>query len=185
MLCVFQNLLGWRLKDIRNSRLKEREVYLLLGSNINPEENILQAVKLLKTKLRIATNSSVWETEAVGSNGPNFLNFALKVCTTFSLDELKKEILTPIEERLGRIRTSDKNAPRTIDIDVLVYDDQIVDDAIWQQIHVALPLVDIKPDLIEPGSNTPLWQITQRMMQRDKAIKRNDLDIMIKKAVQE
>ena len=66
-----------------------------------------------------------WETQAVGSPGPNFLNTAVKITTGLEMSALKLSVLRSVEQELGRVRTSDKNAPRTIDLDIIVFDDEI------------------------------------------------------------
>ena len=80
------------------------EVCILLGSNIDSEKNIKLAIKLIGEKLQINKISSVWESKAVGSNGPNYLNVALLANTTLSEEDLKNSVLRKIETKLGRVR---------------------------------------------------------------------------------
>lgn len=132
----------------------EHEAGLLLGSNIRPEHNIPLAVDLLQKELKVLQTSSVWETTAVGSAGPNFLNAALLVSTSFDLHTLKERILHPLEAHLGRVRTQDKNAPRTIDIDIIIFDGRVLDSTLWNYAYRAVPIAEILPDaLSETGEN--------------------------------
>jgi 2-amino-4-hydroxy-6-hydroxymethyldihydropteridine diphosphokinase len=112
---------------------------LLLGSNIRPEHYLPLAVRRLHDLMAVIRVSPVWETHAVGSDGPNFLNAAVLVRTDLEPQALKEQVLRPLEAQLGRLRGADKFAPRTIDLDVLLWDDQVVEPALWQQAHAAVP----------------------------------------------
>lgn len=129
---------------------------LLVGSNISPEENIPTSIALLGEHCRVLSLSPIWETQAVGSPGPNFLNTAALVETQLGAGEFKWQVLRPLEEKLGRIRTQDKNAPRTIDIDIITWDGQVVDGNLWTRAHIALPVSALAPQLIEPVSGKSL-----------------------------
>lgn len=135
---------------------------ILLGSNIRPEVNIPRAVRLLERLFDVRSVSSAWETSAVGSDGPNFINAAITLETQAAAADLKLGCLRPIEQRFGRVRTSDKNSPRPIDLDVVVYGDQILEPAIWLQAHLALPLFELLPELMHPETKQPLAEIAGR-----------------------
>ena len=134
------------------------KAFLLLGSNINPEKNLPLAVSHLKQKVKILRFSRVWQTPAVGSWGPDFLNAAIEIKTGLSKEELKKEVLHKIELNLGRVRTENKNEPRTIDLDIILFDDEILDQNLWVKSFIALPMADIHPSLINPLNNKKLSQ---------------------------
>lgn len=138
-------------------------IYLGLGSNINPAMNIVKAIYLLRQFVEIESISSAWETIAVGSPGPNFINIAVRVRSSLSADKLKNEVIRTIESKLGRVRTKDKNAPRTIDIDILIVDDQITDDQIWSSAHVAVPLSELKPNLTHPRTEQELIIVANQL----------------------
>lgn len=121
-------------------------ICLLLGSNIKAEENLPKAVTLLQKQVNVLQSSSVWESPALGSDGPNFLNAAVLAMTSLDAVSLKKQVLRPLEAQLGRVRTEDKNAPRTIDIDIIIYDKKLLDPFLWQHAHMAVPLAEILPD---------------------------------------
>jgi 2-amino-4-hydroxy-6-hydroxymethyldihydropteridine diphosphokinase len=119
----------------------------LLGSNIQPERNLRLALGLLASHLTIIRASSVWESAAVGSSGPNFLNAAVLCLTPLDAEALKWLVLRPLEAQLGRVRNSDKNAPRPIDFDIMTVDGGIYDPLLWQYSFRAVPVAEILPDL--------------------------------------
>jgi 2-amino-4-hydroxy-6-hydroxymethyldihydropteridine diphosphokinase len=119
---------------------------LLLGSNIQPEKNIPLCVELLRKQLTILKISSVWESKAVGSDGPNFLNAALLISTLMDVTHLKEQLIHPLEAQLGRVRTEDKNSPRTIDIDLILYDQQLLDPNLWKYSYRAVPVAEVLPE---------------------------------------
>jgi 2-amino-4-hydroxy-6-hydroxymethyldihydropteridine diphosphokinase len=146
---------------------------LLLGSNIEPERNLSMAVQRLQVLLIVDRVSHAWETPAVGSDGPNFLNAALLVRTDLAPQELKEQVLRPLETELGRVRSADKNSPRTIDIDVILWDDQVLDEMIWHLAHVAVPAEEVWPQpLPGPGGET-LVQVAARL-ERTTPIRKRD-----------
>jgi 2-amino-4-hydroxy-6-hydroxymethyldihydropteridine diphosphokinase len=137
---------------------------ILLGSNIAPEQNIHTALQLLKEKLHLVKLSSIWHTPAVGSQGPDFLNMAVIITTDLDQPELR-EFLRSQESRLGRLRTGDKFAPRTIDLDIIVFDDKVWDPALWNLAHVAIPISELLPNFNNPASGRTLTQISQTLQQ--------------------
>jgi len=151
------------------------EALVLLGSNIEPVHNTRQAVRLLHALFDVRAVSTAWETAAVGSNGPNFINVAVKIETNASPAQLKAECLRRMEHRLGRVRTNDKNGPRTIDLDVIVYDHVVLDPALWNQAHIAIPVADLAPGLIEPISRRTLEEIARAFQESGSVIARTDL----------
>jgi 2-amino-4-hydroxy-6-hydroxymethyldihydropteridine diphosphokinase len=150
-------------------------IYLELGSNIDPEYNLPLAIEILRQLVRVEKISSVWETPAVGSSGPNFLNLAVQIRSSLPPDALKHLILRKIEARLGRQRTEDKNAPRTIDIDIVIIDGEVVDDQVWKHAYVAIPLAELIPELINENEGESLKQITERMFTNKHIYQRVDL----------
>ena len=148
-------------------------VLLSMGSNLDPEDNLERAVELLARRTDLIAVSSVFRTEPVGApNSPDFLNAAAKIRFVGSPQALKFDVLRPIEDELGRIRSDDRNAPRTIDLDIslfgrLVMYDQDCDlvipaPEVMTQAHVALPLADLAPDMIHPVCDEPLAEIAAR-----------------------
>ena len=121
---------------------------LLLGSNIEPEVNIPRAVDLLKKKITIVKVSSIWESASVNCCYPDFLNMAAAVSIGCGAAELKDQILRPLEAHMGRLRTADKNASRTIDIDIILFDEKVVDPDLWLYVHRAAPVAELFPDTV-------------------------------------
>ena len=102
--------------------------YLSLGSNLDKERNLPAAVRLLATHGRLLAVSAVYETAPVGNpDDPAFFNAAVALETNLPPAELKRQVLAHIEQQLGRQRSPDPNAPRTIDVDISLYDDAILD----------------------------------------------------------
>ena len=134
--------------------VSDHQVCLLLGSNIQPERNLPLAIDQLQNRLTILRISSVWETPAVGSLGQNFLNAALLAQTSLDRNILKLRILTPLESKMGRQRSSDKNAARPIDLDIILFDHLILDATLWQFAHRAVPVSEIQPDIRSEAGET-------------------------------
>ncbi len=139
---------------------------LSLGSNIEPAENLSAAVALLQEQTTVLAVSRAWRTAAVGMSGPDFLNAAALVLTEQSLQELKERVLREIESRLGRVRSEDKYAPRTIDIDILLYDNLVIDPELWSLAHLAQPVAELLPDLTVPGSGKTLDQVASSLVRK-------------------
>ena len=137
--------------------------YLSLGSNIEPEVNLPKAVTLLSQRGKIEKVSSVWETKPVGGEGGNYLNACLSYQTALSQEQLKETILHPIEASLGRKRTQDKNAPRTIDIDIILFDDDVIGGRWLTQAFVVVPLAEIYPDFQNPDMKENIKQTATRL----------------------
>jgi 2-amino-4-hydroxy-6-hydroxymethyldihydropteridine diphosphokinase len=140
--------------------------YLSLGSNIQPETNLVRALELLKKYGKVEKISSAWESESVGADGPNYLNACVLFVTPLEESDLKQQALLPIERELGRIRSADKFAPRTIDIDIVVFDGRSCDDKYWEQVFVVVPLAEIHPNYHPPFTQETLVQTATRLRQQ-------------------
>ncbi len=143
-------------------------IYLSLGSNIRPEQNLRQAVKLLAKFSRLKAVSSVWETKPVGSiDQPNFLNAAALVESGLTAALFKEKVIRPIEATLGRVRGPDKFGPRSIDIDIMLFNREIVelnghsipDSEVMERPFVAIPLAEIAPSYQHPQTGQTLAEI--------------------------
>jgi len=141
------------------------EYAIILGSNIHPQHNLPSALDLLREQVIVTRVSSIWETEAVGG-GPDFWNQAVCVTTPMDAEQLKWDVLRRIEDRLGRIRASDKNAPRTIDLDIILEDTAVLDANLWQRAFLAVPFAELFPDLRHPESGQPLAVLAGQLKQR-------------------
>ena len=139
------------------------QVYLSLGSNIQPEEHLPRAVEALRGYGKVAAVSRAWETRAVGSDGPNFLNLCVLFLSNLQPFELKEQILRPIEARLGRVRSADKNAPRTIDLDIVLFDEQPLNVEFWAYAFVVIPLAELIPNFIHPVRAEKLSKVAEQL----------------------
>ena len=134
--------------------------YLLTGGNMGDREKNLAAARELihKNCGPIMLTSSVYETAAWGkTDQPSFLNQALLIHTSLDADRLMQCILE-LEEKMGRVREK-KFGPRIIDIDILLFNQDIISTAIVKIPHpelqnrrfVLTPLVEIAPSMIHPA----------------------------------
>jgi 2-amino-4-hydroxy-6-hydroxymethyldihydropteridine diphosphokinase len=156
------------------------QVCLLLGSNIEPEKNIPRAINLLREKLTILQHSSVWESASVDRCYPNFLDMALLASTQMDAGELKEKLLLPLEARMGRVRTEDKNASRQIDVDIILFDGELQDPSLWQHAHLAIPVAEIFPELHSETGET-LKEIAIRLAKSTPIYSRKAIHIMLPK----
>jgi 2-amino-4-hydroxy-6-hydroxymethyldihydropteridine diphosphokinase len=151
------------------------QVYLGLGSNIAPIQNLVRGVTFLRQYVIVKRFSSVWETAPIPAIGPNYLNAAVLIQTTLSASLLKSIILHRIEAQLGRVRTSNKNSPRTVDLDILIYDNQLIDTKVWTHAFVAVPLAELIPSYINPTTGESLSQAANHLAKLTMVRRRPDL----------
>lgn len=137
----------------------EHTVAIALGSNIAPEHNIEQALGHLARQVRLLQVSRFYRTPAIGDHdAPAFLNGAALITTELSAGDLKFGVLRPVETALGRRREANKYAARTIDLDILIFDDEVFDEPALQvpdpdlrtRPFLAASLLDLLPDAILP-----------------------------------
>jgi 2-amino-4-hydroxy-6-hydroxymethyldihydropteridine diphosphokinase len=146
------------------------DAYIGLGSNIEPEKYTPMALQRLRQELDVVVVSSFYITSAVGTavGQADFINGVVKVRTNLSSKQLKFDVLREIEYSLGRRKFMPKHAPRTMDLDLLIYGNEINKDLnipepdLLNRSFVYMPLFDIAPDLVVPGMSLPLRKfITQ------------------------
>lgn len=132
-----------------------------------------RAIRELDAALGVDAVSHAWEAEPVDAPGtPLFLNAAVRIRTALPPGRLKREVIRPLEERLGRVRTADPNAPRTIDIDIALVEDLTIEDPeaglrvpdpeIPLRAHLALPLAELAPDLAPRAFGATLGELAAR-----------------------
>jgi len=98
-----------------------------VGSNIQPEENIREALRILEEEQTLLSVSAMVETEPIGiSEQPSFINGAAKISTSMNQEEFSV-YLKKVEDRLKRDRSQPRFGPRTIDLDVVVWNGKVVD----------------------------------------------------------
>lgn len=139
------------------------QAYLSLGSNIDAENNLPKAIELLREVGEIVSISSVWETESVGFDGPDFLNACVLFLAPLQPVELKENIIRPIEARLGRVRGEEKSAPRTIDIDIVMFDERPLNTNFWDYAFVIVPLAELLPDFVHPIRHEKLSRVAEQV----------------------
>ncbi len=134
--------------------------FLGLGTNLGDREVYLdKALQLIGTTTgRIDSFSGIYETEPWGfESTDNFLNMVVRIQTELNPSILLKQ-LQSIEDQLGRVRNEDRYSSRTIDIDILLYGNKVINKSglsvphpmISERRFVLVPLCDIAPDLIHP-----------------------------------
>lgn len=140
--------------------MEEHVVYLALGTNLGDRlANLKQAIVSLTPQMELQARSSVYETPPWGyEDQPKFLNQVVRVKTYLEPEALLKH-LKRLEMALGR-KESFPNGPRLIDIDILFFDDAVLNTPslviphprLHERGFVLLPLMDIAPDLVHPVS---------------------------------
>jgi 2-amino-4-hydroxy-6-hydroxymethyldihydropteridine diphosphokinase len=135
--------------------------FISIGSNIDPEKNVRGALLRLGSAAQVKAVSTVYRTEPVGPPGqPPVYNCVAEIETDLAPRDLKFRLLRRIEAELGRTRGSDKFAARTIDLDLILYDDLVMteealtlpDPDIPRRPFLAIPLHELAPGLVLPGS---------------------------------
>ena len=146
------------------------DVVISLGSNIERERHVPEAVRLLRRHrdIEVIRVSRIYESDAVEAapDTAPFFNAALLATTPLDPETLRDE-LRHIESVLLRERSEDKNAPRTIDLDVSYYGREIVrgegwtipDASVSAEAHVAIPIADVAPDWKDPHSGRTAFEI--------------------------
>jgi len=117
-------------------------VLLGLGSNIEPEMHLQWAAQQLRRQFCTVRFSAVYCSPAVGMDGDDFLNACCLLHTAMPLIELKT-LLKQWEDERGRDRSRGSWKPRTLDLDVLMYDGDIVDDELMRYAHAYLPASEL------------------------------------------
>lgn len=148
-------------------------IYIGIGSNIAPEQNIPASLRLLQEHLNIINISPVYITPPIGSKTqqPDFYNCVIetelkKEITPFSL---KYNVLRNIEKQLKRIRSDDKYAPRTIDLDILLFQNIVItsekltipDPDIFSRNFLLAGLFSLNPEIIIYPQTVSISSIVQ------------------------
>ncbi len=145
--------------------------FIAVGSNISPEENVRAALLALARQEEIVAVSTIYCTKPEGRpDQPDFYNCVVEIKTEKMPEALKYQVLRCIEAGLGRQRISDKFAPRTIDLDLMLYDNLILDTdrlvlpdpEISSRPFLAACLSELAPDLILPGTGLRIADLSAR-----------------------
>ena len=159
------------------------KVFLSIGSNIDKERNIQAGIDALKLRFGEVTCSTTYESESVGFDGDNFYNLVAQIETDEQIESVVGA-LKQIEDEHGRTRSGPRFSSRTLDIDILLYDDLIRDDElvsvprdeILKNAFVLRPLAEMAGDNRHPQigdsyrnlweqfdkSTQPLWPINNQ-----------------------
>jgi 2-amino-4-hydroxy-6-hydroxymethyldihydropteridine diphosphokinase len=158
----------------------EAIAYLSLGSNVGDREaNLRVAIERLGALGRVESVSSLYETEPVEVvDQPWFINCAVRLATSNSPRDLLAGVLG-IERSMGRERTRPKG-PRNIDIDILLYNDQIVDEpgltiphpGLPDRMFVLAPLAEIAPDVRHPALNKSAAELRDALSDQSRVLRR-------------
>jgi 2-amino-4-hydroxy-6-hydroxymethyldihydropteridine diphosphokinase len=159
-------------------------VYLGLGSNLGDRQrNLSLAIDFLAERMKVEQLSPVYDTEPVGEKTqPRFLNLAIRVSTRLSASTLLF-VAKGIESKLGRVPV---DSPRPIDIDILFYGDQMINDPpqlivphprLAERAFVLVPLADIAPDLVHPVKKKSIKQLLDEVDGQEGVVKFGELTI--------
>jgi 2-amino-4-hydroxy-6-hydroxymethyldihydropteridine diphosphokinase len=158
-------------------------VYVGIGSNIDREHNIHGAVRELAAHYAPLTLSPVYESKAHGFEGDNFYNLVAGFDTEESIEHIK-ETLSHIESRFGRSRRENRFSARTLDLDLLLYDNIVRHDSqvnlphpdIRRYAFVLRPLADIAPDLRHPETGLSCARMWEQFGSGKQEIWKTDFD---------
>jgi len=159
-------------------------VYVGIGSNVDRELRIRQAIEALREAFGAIELSPVYDSVAVGFDGSNFLNLVAAFDSDLEVEAVAA-VFREIEDRLGRDRSLPKFASRPIDLDILLYGDAIVDmpgiriprPEIVVNAFVLKPLQDIAPELLHPETGESFAGLWRRMQADAPNLTRVELDL--------
>lgn len=150
--------------------------YIAVGSNILPEENVPAAVALLTEKLELMSISNFYRTKALHRcEQADYRNGVVAVRTALRPIEVRDQVLRPIEAQLKRKRSQDKYAARTVDLDLILYGDEVArkkglnlpDPELRERPFIAVPLLELAPDLVLADDGTRLAELWAAQTTRD------------------
>ena len=118
-----------------------------VGSNIRPKENIRKARTKISQTYRLIKESTFVETDPVGiEDQPNFINGAFLIETSLNTEQFK-QWLFDLEDKLERDRKGHKYGPRTIDLDIVVWNGEVVDSDLYNRDFLKNAVLEVQPDL--------------------------------------
>jgi len=143
-------------------------VYVSIGSNIEPAANIRAAINELRRSYPELIVSSVYESEAVGFDGDNFYNLVVGYDTDLDVLAAARQ-LREVEDKLARDRRGPKFSARTIDLDLLLYDDVVLEHdglhlprpEITYNAFVLWPLAEVAENIVHPLTGKTIQQMWQ------------------------
>jgi 2-amino-4-hydroxy-6-hydroxymethyldihydropteridine diphosphokinase len=156
--------------------------YLSLGSNVEPEKNLRAALDELRTRFGDVVVSPAYRFPAVGFDGPDFLNLAAAIDTDLSPAALN-EWLHALEDRHGRRRDVPRFSSRTLDVDIVLFGEQVLRGAGNLQVprdeilhaFVLKPLADIAAEVVHPLLHKTIGELWHASPQRELPVPRASL----------
>lgn len=148
-----------------DERVAGAAVFISVSGNIEPERNLPVALDRLNTIAAVEAISTFYRTKALERpEQPDYLNGVVAVRTEIPPRRLKFEVLRGIEAEQGRVRTDDKYAARTVDLDILLYGDTRIDEAdlkvpdpdLRSRVFLSKALLELAPRITPPGWPVPL-----------------------------
>lgn len=153
----------------------EHTIFISVGSNIEREKHVRSGLQAMHQSFGELSLSSVYESESVGFAGSHFYNLVVKAATILSVNQVCS-VLKQIEEQNHRVRGDKKFAPRTLDLDLLLYDDLVTKEGvelpraeILYNAFVLKPLAEISPQGVHPverRSYQALWDDYDQSQQK-------------------
>lgn len=147
------------------------DAYIGMGSNIAPQKHLEQALTLLRDAANITGLSSFFRTEPIGADDqPTYLNGVVRIRTSLPPLILKQDVLRAIEDACGRKRTADKYAPRTLDLDLLLHGDAVIESQelvlpspeLFDRPFYVCGILEIDPEATLPPDGKPLRSILRQ-----------------------
>jgi 2-amino-4-hydroxy-6-hydroxymethyldihydropteridine diphosphokinase len=157
-------------------------VFLGLGSNVEPHQNLRLAISELQRRYGPLDISSVYENAAVGFEGSNFLNLVVRLNSDESPADMHSQIES-IHDMAGRDRSKVKYISRPLDIDLLLYDDLVLDEPpitlprgdVLEYSFVLRPLQELDPELVHPVTGLTMTEHWQQFDQKEHLLLLSDL----------
>jgi len=157
------------------------QAYVSIGSNVDRKKNIRSAIRELHEKFGPLVISSVYDSAPVGFDGERFFNLVVGFETRLKPEELV-QVFHAIEQQHGRGRDHERFASRTLDLDLLLYDNLVRHDGTMDLPHgeildyafVLRPLEEIAPDVIHPELKKPFAELWQEREPRLAPVTRSD-----------
>jgi 2-amino-4-hydroxy-6-hydroxymethyldihydropteridine diphosphokinase len=155
------------------------EVYVAAGSNVEPERHMQQAVVELARAFPGVRFSSWYRNRAVGFDGDDFINLVAGFSTELPVQALLEQ-LHAIESRCGRERDAPRWAPRSMDLDVLLYGNLICDEPglklprpdLVKRAYMLGPLAEIAPQVVHPTAGLTVGELWRRFDQEAHPLER-------------
>lgn len=156
------------------------KVYFSIGSNKGNRSGLInEAIDKIDIIIgKVVLKSSIYETKSWGFNSNNFYNICILLESTLTPELILNKILT-IEKDMGRLKTTDQYSDRCIDIDILFFDNMIVNSKSLKIPHpriqlrkfVLTPMLELTPDLIHPILNKSIRQLELECVDKDQPVK--------------